>query len=96
MKTITRAVVDLLYSSEALDLYCPIIVEQRNFRELGARDALHIPDAETSSRLLLGMLKGDEHFRCMLGVQPSLSAVEKERLVDSAVSLFLKGHGYEG
>ena len=64
-------------------------------RELGACAALRIADVESSSRLLLGMLKGDEHFRCLLGLQPGLNEAEKAHLVDAAVSLFLKGHGHE-
>ncbi|MBN2702207.1 MAG: TetR/AcrR family transcriptional regulator [Methylothermaceae bacterium] len=64
-------------------------------RELDRCGALRVPDVDTSSRLLFGMLKGDEHFRCLLGLQPGLSEAEKERLVDASVSLFLKGHGYE-
>lgn len=64
--------------------------------ELGRRGALRTPDVDTSSRLLLGMLHGDEHFRCLLGLQPGLTEAEKECLVDAAVSLFLKGHGREG
>lgn len=63
--------------------------------ELDARNALRVPDVDTSSRLLLGMLKGDEHFRCLLGLQQGLNEAEKERLIDAAVSLFLKGHGFE-
>jgi len=62
--------------------------------ELHARKALHIPDVDTSSRLLLGMLKGVEHLRCLLGLQQGLSEAEKERLIESAVALFLKGHGH--
>jgi len=64
--------------------------------ELDACHALRIPDVELSSRLLMGMLKGDEHFRCMLGLQQGLSEAEKQLLIDAAVALFLKGHGYEG
>lgn len=62
--------------------------------ELHESGALHIPDVVTASRLLTSMLKGDEHFRCLMGLQPGLSAAEKERLIDAAVSLFLQGHGY--
>ncbi|BBL72709.1 TetR/AcrR family transcriptional regulator [Methylogaea oryzae] len=62
--------------------------------ELHESGALRIPDVATSSRLLTSMLKGDEHFRCLMGLQPALSEAEKERLVDAAVDLFLKGHGY--
>jgi TetR/AcrR family transcriptional repressor of mexJK operon len=63
--------------------------------ELEAAGALTIPDVAVSSRLFLGMLKGDEHFRCMLGVQAGLSDAEKDAMINAAVSLFLKGHGYE-
>ncbi|MGX2039843.1 TetR/AcrR family transcriptional regulator [Methylocaldum sp. MU1018] len=63
--------------------------------ELDGRAALRILDVNASSRLLLGMLQGDEHLRCLLGLQPGLSDAEKEHLIDAAVSLFLKGHGYD-
>ena len=53
-------------------------------------------DVDTSSRLLLGMLQGAQHFRCLLGLQPGLTEAEKERLVEAAVSFFLKGHAYVG
>jgi len=56
---------------------------------------LHIPDVDRSSKLLVGMLKGDEHFRSMLGLQPGLSETDKDRIIDVAVSLFLKGYSYE-
>nr|WP_269747949.1 TetR/AcrR family transcriptional regulator [Methylomonas lenta] len=44
---------------------------------------------------LLNMLKGDRHFRCLLGLQSGLSGEEKRHLIDAAVSLFLKGHGHD-
>jgi TetR/AcrR family transcriptional repressor of mexJK operon len=62
--------------------------------ELHARGILSIDDIETSSRLFLDMLKGDQHFRCLLGLQAGLSDAEKRHLIDAAVSLFLKGHGH--
>ncbi|MGR8935937.1 MAG: TetR/AcrR family transcriptional regulator [Gammaproteobacteria bacterium] len=63
--------------------------------ELETRGALHIADVESASRLFIGMLKGDEHFRCLLGLQSGLSDTEKQRLIDAAVALFLRGHGHE-
>lgn len=62
--------------------------------KLDARGILQVADVEMSSRLFLGMLKGDEHFRCLLGLQPGLGEAEKRRLADAAVALFLRGHGY--
>lgn len=63
--------------------------------ELKARGILRIDDIETSSQLFFGMLKGDQHFRCLLGLQPGLTDAEKQHLIDAAVNLFLRGHGHE-
>lgn len=63
--------------------------------ELNTRGILNIGDIETASRFFLDMLKGDQHFRCLLGLQSGLSEATRQRLIDAAVSLFLKGHGYE-
>ncbi|MGR9088570.1 MAG: TetR/AcrR family transcriptional regulator [Gammaproteobacteria bacterium] len=62
--------------------------------ELAASGAMTIPDVNASSRLFLGMLKGDEHLRCLLGMQDGMSDSAKEAMIDAAVSLFLKGHDH--
>jgi TetR/AcrR family transcriptional repressor of mexJK operon len=64
--------------------------------KLKAEGVLRLADAETASQLFLGMLQGHKHFRCLMGLQPCLSEAEKESIIAAAVSLFLKGHGYEG
>ncbi|MGR8979038.1 MAG: TetR/AcrR family transcriptional regulator C-terminal domain-containing protein [Gammaproteobacteria bacterium] len=89
LKTIARAVVDLIYAPESLKLYRLIIAE------LSATGSLKIPDVAVSSRQFMSTLKEEEHFRCLLGMQPGLNDAEKEDMIDAAVSLFLKGHGYE-
>jgi TetR/AcrR family transcriptional repressor of mexJK operon len=63
--------------------------------ELDARGILRIPHMDTSSQLFLGMLQGCKYSHCLIGLQPGLSDTEKEDLIDSTVSLFLKGHGYD-
>jgi TetR/AcrR family transcriptional repressor of mexJK operon len=63
--------------------------------DLRARGILNIADLETSSHLFLDMLRGDKHFRCLLGLQSGMSDAEKRHLIDAAVSLFLKGHRYD-
>jgi TetR/AcrR family transcriptional repressor of mexJK operon len=63
--------------------------------ELHHRGSLHIVDADSSSQLLLGMLHGAQHFRCLLGLRAGLTPAEKHALIESAVSLFLKGHAHE-
>ncbi len=57
-----------------------------------ARDLLRVADVEISCQLFLGMLQGNIHFRCLMGLQEGLSDAEKARLVDSAVALFIKGY----
>lgn len=64
-------------------------------RKLNDSGALTIPDPSASGQLLLGMLKGIPHFRCLTGVSPDLSSEEAQRLIDFAVHQFLRGHGLE-
>jgi len=61
-------------------------------RSLNDSGALIIPDPSASGQLLLGMLKGIPHFRCLTGVSERLSPEEAQRLIDSAVHHFLRGH----
>ena len=63
--------------------------------ELHAQGILSVDDIETSSQLFLSMLKGNGHFRCLLGLQSGLSEAAKQRMINVAVSLFLKGHGHD-
>lgn len=76
-------------------LFLDLALLSTYLRKLDERGILYMADEYTSGQLLLGMLKGDKHFRCLLGLQLGLSETEKERIVDAAVSLFLKGHRYE-
>ncbi|WGS88622.1 TetR/AcrR family transcriptional regulator [Methylomonas sp. UP202] len=74
----------------------PVLRQMASYlAELNARGILHIADLETSSRLFLDMLKGDHHFRCLLGLLTGLGDEEKHRLISTVVSFFLKGHGYD-
>jgi TetR/AcrR family transcriptional repressor of mexJK operon len=83
---------ELIYRSGPL----PVLRQMTSYMaELNIHGILNITDLETSSRLFLDMLKGDEHFRCLLGVKSGLTDAEKCHLIDAAVSLFLKGHGYD-
>jgi len=61
-------------------------------RTLNDSGALMIPDPLASGQLLLGMLKGIPHFRCLTGVSPGLAPEESQRLIDFAVHHFLRGH----
>ena len=74
----------------------PVLRQMSSYlAELDGQGILQVADLEMSSHLFLDMLKGDQHFRCLLGLQAGLSDTEKQRLIDTAVSLFLRGHGYD-
>ncbi len=74
----------------------PVLRQMASYlAELNSHGILNITDLETSSRLFLDMLKGDEHFRCLLGLQCGLSQEAKQRKIGAAVSLFLKGYGHD-
>lgn len=61
-------------------------------RTINDSGSLAIPDPSASGQLLLGMLKGIPHFRCLTGVSERLSPEEAQRLIDFAVHHFLRGH----
>ncbi len=83
---------ELIYRSGAEPVYRQISFY---LEELNARGILNTPDLDASSRLFLDMLKGDQHFRCLLGLQSGLSETARQRLIETVVSFFLKGHGYD-
>lgn len=78
-----------VYASTAV----PIIDRIASYlRQLHEHGLIHLPDARISSELLMGMLQGVQHFRCLMGLQATLSRLEREQLVESALQLFWKGH----
>lgn len=50
-----------------------------------------IPDARFAADVFFSLLKGDLLFRCLLGVQPSPNEQEKNQLIESAITFFLRG-----
>lgn len=74
----------------------PVIRCMSNYlRDLSDRGVLMVSNSETSARLFLDTLKGDRHFRCLLGLENGLSPETKQQLVTTAVDFFLKGHAYD-
>ncbi len=63
--------------------------------ELQARGVLRIDDMDLSRHTFLDMLKGEPHMRSLLGLQSGLEPGFKQRLIKHAVTIFLRGHGYE-
>ncbi|MEY4719236.1 MAG: hypothetical protein RL563_1854 [Pseudomonadota bacterium] len=73
----------------------PVLAQLASYlEELHQQRILCIVDIALATQLFFGMLKGDSHLRCLLGLQSGLSELEKRQLIDASVSLFLKGYGY--
>ena len=64
----------------------------RYLSALDRRGLVEIKQPDASSEILLGMLQGASHFRCLIGIQEGLLQDQRDALVEGAVSLFLKGH----
>ncbi len=64
----------------------------RFLRGIDASSGVHFQRVDESARLLLSMLMGDEHMRCLLGIKVTLSPRERSALVNRTVSQFLSAH----
>jgi TetR/AcrR family transcriptional repressor of mexJK operon len=51
----------------------------------------HIPDTRFAADAFFSLLKGDLHFRCLLGVQMAPTDSEKIALCESATAFYLRG-----
>ncbi|NJD06226.1 MAG: helix-turn-helix transcriptional regulator [Methylococcaceae bacterium] len=60
-------------------------------RWLDRRQALRITDAEVAAQQFLGMLTGETHMRCLLGLRGGLTSDEADALIGAAVALFCAG-----
>ncbi|MDD2863238.1 MAG: TetR/AcrR family transcriptional regulator [Methylococcales bacterium] len=50
-----------------------------------------IPNTHFSADAFFSLLKGELHFRCLLGVQPPPNEAERIQLIESATAFFLQG-----
>lgn len=64
----------------------------RFLRGVDPASGVHFPRVKESARLLLSMLTGDDHLRCLIGVQAPLTAREKSQLVERTLKHYLRAH----
>lgn len=57
-----------------------------------ARGAIHAPDPVRAASALSSLLKGDLHFRRLLGLEPEPSTARIAREVEAAVNIFLAAY----
>lgn len=56
-------------------------------------DDIAIEDPSFSADMFLSMIKGNTHFRCLLGLdKPSLDPEQRDILIDRVINVFLNGH----
>ncbi len=63
-------------------------------QRLNDSDNLSIFDTRSTADVFFSLLKGELHFRCLLGVQPPPNELEKAQLIESATTFYLRGIGY--
>lgn len=69
---------------------------QAYLTELHEDGVLKVHDAERSTKLFLGMMQGDDHIRCLMGLRPLPDKDERRKIVETSVNLFLCGHAPRG
>ena len=79
----------LAYDSGAIPIINGI---SRYLRGVDASAGVSFPRVAESTRVLMGLLTGDEYHRCLLGLTPTLTARERGRLVKRMVDRFLCAH----
>jgi TetR/AcrR family transcriptional regulator, mexJK operon transcriptional repressor len=57
---------------------------------------VHFPKVRESARLLISMLMGDDHLRCLVGAKSSLSPRERHALVERVIDIYLRAHSVRG
>ena len=62
-------------------------------RRAALAHGLSLGRPDRSARMLLGLLMGEEHLRCLFGLKKGLSAAEKSRLVGETINFYLRAHG---
>jgi TetR/AcrR family transcriptional repressor of mexJK operon len=65
-------------------------------RQLQNSGCFNIPDTYFSADAFFSLLKGDLHFRCLLGIQDAPTEDEKNRLIESVTRFYLRGIMYAG
>ena len=61
-------------------------------QSLDRKGFLHVPDPALSADILLSMLKGHTHVKCLLGIVKSVSAKDRDRIARNVVDMFIKSH----
>jgi TetR/AcrR family transcriptional repressor of mexJK operon len=79
----------LTYDSGAIPIIAGIT---RYLRGVSRESEVRFPRAAESTRMLIGMLTGDEFHRCLLGLSGTLSSRERSRLVKRVVERFVRAH----
>ncbi len=65
-------------------------------RYLQNSGCFNIPDTHFAADAFFSLLKGDLHFRCLLGIQALPTEVEKTRIIESVTRFYLRGIMYAG
>jgi TetR/AcrR family transcriptional repressor of mexJK operon len=59
--------------------------------EINQQDQVRVTDIAFAADSFFSLLKGEQHFQCLLGIKPLPSAIEKQRHINQVVTLFIQG-----
>jgi TetR/AcrR family transcriptional regulator, mexJK operon transcriptional repressor len=60
-------------------------------QQLQNTGCFYIPNTRFAADAFFSLLKGDLHFRCLLGIQAAPTEQEKNHLIESATTFYLRG-----
>jgi TetR/AcrR family transcriptional repressor of mexJK operon len=78
----------LVYESSAKYILPPL---QNYLQQLNDSGRFHIADTAFAADAFFSVLKGDRHFQCLLGIMPLPSTLEKQQLINQAISFYMRG-----
>ena len=59
--------------------------------EINQQDQMRVSDITFAADSFFSLLKGEQHFQCLLGIKPLPSTMEKERHIHQVVTFFIQG-----
>lgn len=71
------------------------ITQLENYlQQLNNANILSISNSHHAADAFFSLLKGELHFKCLLGIHAPLTESEKTQLIDYATTFYLRGMGY--
>ncbi len=64
---------------------------KKYLHDLNQRGQVAIAEIDFAAEAFISLLKGDLHFKCLLGIKKQASVEEKNQLIEQTVTFFMRG-----